>query len=80
MKENKIVDLSKQFAIDIVKICDKISLNKSHIVLSNQLLKSGTSIGANAHEANYAISLADFINKLQIALKECYETDIGWGI
>ena len=41
----------------------------------NQLLRSGTSIGANIHEANYASSKADFINKLQIALKECYETD-----
>ena len=41
----------------------------------NQLLRSGTSIGANIHEANYASSKADFINKFQIALKECYETD-----
>lgn len=41
----------------------------------NQLLRSGTSIGANIHEANYASSKADFINKLQIALKECYESD-----
>lgn len=41
----------------------------------NQLLRSGTSMGANIHEANYASGKADFINKLQIALKECYETD-----
>lgn len=41
----------------------------------SQLLRSGTSIGANIHEANYASSKADFINKFQIALKECYETD-----
>lgn len=40
-----------------------------------QLLRCGTSIGANIHEANYAASRADFINKMQIALKECYETD-----
>ena len=41
----------------------------------NQFIRSGTSIGANIHEANYASSRADFINKLQIALKECYETE-----
>lgn len=44
-------------------------------MLLNQVLRSGTSIGANIHEANYASSKADFINKLQIALKECYETE-----
>lgn len=44
-------------------------------VLKNQILKSGTSIGANIHEANYAQSKADFVSKLQIALKECYETE-----
>ena len=43
--------------------------------LKNQILKSGTSIGANVHEANYAQSKADFVSKLQIALKECYETE-----
>ena len=43
--------------------------------MSKQILRSGTSIGANIHEANYAASRADFINKLQIALKECYETE-----
>ncbi len=44
-------------------------------MLLNQLLRSGTSIGANIHEANYATSKADFINKFHIALKECYESD-----
>ena len=44
-------------------------------VLTNQILRSGTSIGANIHEANYAQSKADFINKMQIALKECHETE-----
>jgi four helix bundle protein len=48
---------------------------KSNFVLTNQLARSGTSIGANIHEANYAQSTADFISKLQIALKECNETD-----
>lgn len=75
MKENRLVDLSKQFAIDIVGVCTEIKESKKGNVLINQLLRSGTSIGANIHEANYAASKADFINKLQIALKECYESD-----
>ncbi len=75
MKENKLVDLSKQFAVDIVNLCAEIKENRKSNVLLNQLLRSGTSIGANIHEANYAASKADFINKLQIALKECYESD-----
>ena len=61
-----------EFSISIVNLCDKIK-GKSAIV--NQLLRSGTSIGANIHEANYASSRADFIAKMQIALKECYETE-----
>ena len=75
MKENFLVDLSKQFAVDIVNLCTDIKENRKSNVLLNQLLRSGTSIGANIHEANYAASKADFINKLQIALKECYETE-----
>ena len=75
MKENKLVDLSKQFAVDIVKLCTEIKEKRKGNVLLNQLLRSGTSIGANIHDANYASSRADFINKLQIALKECYESD-----
>ena len=75
MKENKLVDLSKQFAVDIVNLCTEIKENRKGNVLLNQLLRSGTSIGANIHEANYAASKADFINKFQIALKECYESD-----
>ena len=75
MKENKLVELSKQFAVDIINLCAKIKEGKKTNVLVNQLLRSGTSVGANIHEANYASSKADFINKFQIALKECYETD-----
>ena len=80
MKENKLVDLSKQFAVDVVNLCTKVKENKKGNILLNQLLKSGTSIGANIHEANYASSKADFINKFQIALKECYETDYWLGL
>ena len=72
MTNNIIVDLSMNFSVSIVNLCDSIK-GKSAIV--NQLLRSGTSIGANIHEANYASSRADFIAKMQIALKECYETE-----
>ena len=75
MKENFLVDLSKQFAVDIVNLCTDIKENRKSNVLLNQVLRSGTSIGANIHEANYASSRADFIAKMQIALKECYETE-----
>ena len=80
MKENFLVDLSKQFAVDIVNLCADIKENRKSNVLLNQILRSGTSIGANIHEANYAASKADFINKFQIALKECYETDYWLGL
>ena len=48
---------------------------KGHSSITNQLERSATSVGANIHEANYAQSKADFVSKLQIALKECYETE-----
>ena len=72
MSKNILVDLSMDFSVDIVNMCDNI---KGKSALTNQILRSGTSIGANIHEANYAQSKADFISKLQIALKECYETE-----
>ena len=75
MKENALITLSKQFAVDVVNLCTEIKEHRKSNVLLNQLLRSGTSIGADIHEANYASSKADFINKFQIALKECYETD-----
>ena len=71
MKENKLVDLSMDFAVRIIQLCETI---KGHYSLVNQLERSATSIGANIHEANYAHGKADFIAKLQISLKECYET------
>lgn len=72
MKENKLVSLSMDFSVKIIKLCENI---KGHYSLVNQLERSATSIGANIHEANYAHSKPDFIAKLQIALKECYETE-----
>ena len=72
MKENKLADLSMELSVKIIKLCDDI---KGHYSLVNQLERSATSIGANIREANYAHSKADFIAKLQISLKECYETE-----
>ena len=70
--ENKLADLSTDFAVAILKLTDGI---KGHYSLVNQLERSATSIGANIREAKYAHSKADFTAKLQIALKECYETE-----
>lgn len=72
MAENKLANLSTDFAIKILKFTDSIN---GHYSLKNQLERSGTSIGANIREAKYAQSKLDFISKLQIALKECYETE-----
>ena len=72
MKENMLIDLSIDFSVKIIKLCENI---KGHYSLVNQLERSATSIGANIHEANYAHSKPDFIAKLQISLKECYETE-----
>ena len=71
MADNKLANMSTDFAVKILKLTDTI---KGHYSLSNQLERSGTSIGANIREAKYAHSRPDFIAKLQIALKECYET------
>ncbi len=72
MAENKLADISTDFAINILNLTDNI---KGHYSLSNQLERSATSIGANIREAKYAHSKADFVAKLQISLKECYETE-----
>ena len=72
MAENKLADMSTEFAVKILNLTDGI---KGHYSLANQLERSGTSIGANIREAFYAHSKADFIAKLQIALKECSESE-----
>ena len=66
---------SKVFALQIIKVCNEIKQRKRESVLTNQLIRSGTSIGANIREAMYAHGKADFIAKLQIALKECSESE-----
>ncbi len=75
MSSNQLILLSKEFAVGIIRLHDSLTARKKALPVIGQLLRSGTSIGANIHEANYAVSKADFINKMQIALKECYETD-----
>ena len=75
MADSVLRDRSKQFAKDIVYLCREIKSNRKEAVLVNQLLRSATSIGANVHEAQYAQSKNDFISKLEIAQKECYETE-----
>jgi len=74
MKDNKLVELSTEFAVDILKLSHKLQQQDNGKIISNQICRSGTSIGANIHEAQYAQSRADFINKLQIALKEANKT------
>jgi len=72
-KENVIVDMSFEFAVQILEFCDVLyEAKKFHV--SNQLLKAGTSIGANVREAQNAESIADFIHKMKIAAKEADET------
>ena len=66
-------DKSKAFALEIIKVCNEIKRAKRESILTNQLIRSGTSVGANIREAMYAHGKADFIAKLQIALKECSE-------
>ena len=65
-------ELAVELTIETTAVCDKI---KGRSVFVNQLLRACSSIGANSYEAKYAQSPADFINKLEISLKECYETD-----
>ena len=72
MRENKLADLSMIFSVNALNLSSSV---EGHYSLKNQFERSSTSIGANIREANYAQSKADFLSKLQIALKECYETE-----
>lgn len=75
MKESELRTRAKLLALKIISVCDAIDTKKGRGVLVNQIIRSVTSIGANIHEANYASSKADFINKFHISLKECAETE-----
>ena len=74
MKDNIVFDKSKKFAIRVVKLYKYLCDEKKEFVLSKQLLRSGTSIGANISEANCSISKKEFLSKMYIAFKECAES------
>ena len=73
-KENIVYEKAKVFAIEIINLYKELSENRNEFIISKQVLRSGTSIGANIAESEYASSEKDFLNKLYIALKECNET------
>ena len=72
MDKTTIKELAVELTVEITELCDTL---KGRSAFVNQLLRSCSSIGANAHEATYAHSRADFVNKLEISLKECHETE-----
>lgn len=73
MSDSKLKNLSMEFSVDIIELVKFLKSNKESII-SNQIGRSGTSIGANIHEAQYAQGRKDFVSKLEIALKEASET------
>ena len=75
MQESPLTKKSKEFALKVIRVCNEIKTSKKESVLTNQLIRSGTSVGANIREAFYAHGKADFIAKLQISLKECSESE-----
>ena len=75
MKENILIEMSINFAARIIKLQRYLVKHKKETIISKQIVRSGTSIGANINEANYGQSKADFISKLHISLKETAETE-----
>ena len=75
MVDSPLLTKSKAFALEIIRVCNEIKRTQKESILTNQLVRSGTSIGANIREAFYAHGKADFVAKLQIALKECSESE-----
>ena len=75
MNESPLMIKSKELALEVIRVCKALRGAKCESALINQFLRSGTSVGANIREAQYAHGAADFIAKLQIALKECSETE-----
>lgn len=75
MNNSVLLDKSKTFALEVIRLCNEVKSDKKESVLTNQLVRSGTSVGANIREAFYAHGKADFIAKLHIALKECAESE-----
>ena len=75
MIDNVILDKSKEFAVRIIRLYQYLCEQKKEYVLAKQLLRSGTSVGANVREAQHAQSQKDFLSKMNIALKEAYESE-----
>ena len=75
MADSILRDKSKAFAKEVVFLCRRLKQNNVEGTLINQLLRCGTSVGANVHEAQYAQGTKDFISKFEIALKECNESE-----
>ena len=75
IKGNVVIDKSMEFAVRIVNLYRYLQSEKEETVMSKQILRSGTSIGANAREGIYGQSRDDFLSKMSIALKECVETE-----
>ena len=75
MADSPLVEKSKSFALDIIKLCNQIKIDKRETVLVNQLMLSGASIGARVREAYCLQDKSDFVKKLQDALKDCSETE-----
>lgn len=75
MADSPLLTKSKAFALEIIRVCNEIKQKKRESILTHQLIRSGTSVGANIREAMFAHGKADFIAKLQIALKECAESE-----
>lgn len=75
MPENKLLTDSKEFAKKVVLLCRELKTRNIESSIRDQLLRSGTSVGANIHEAQYAQGTKDFISKFEIALKECNESE-----
>lgn len=75
MSDSIVKNKAKNLAKEIIFLCRELKSSHKESVLINQLLRSGTSIGANLHEAQYAQGTKDFLSKLEISLKECHETE-----
>ena len=75
MSDSVLRDKSKVFAKEVVFLCRRLKQNNIEAALVNQLLRAGTSVGANIYEAQYAQGTKDFISKLEIPLKECNESE-----
>lgn len=79
MNKKQLEDRTKEFSLNLIRFLESLPKNYLGEAMGKELLKSGTSIGANYREANRGVSKADFIHKLAIAEKEASETVIGWS-